>query len=426
VSESSAWAVPEHRAWLDEEANTLIDFARPSLRPEGGFYWLDLDGLPDPARPVETWITCRMTYVFALAYLRGDETSAAYVDHGIDAIAGLLRDPDFDGWYSSVDSANEPADSTKAAYPHAFVVLALSAAKLAGRPRAADLLDQALAVVTAHFWDDEAGRTRESYARDWTAEEEYRGANSSMHMVEAFLAAADATGDGRWATRAERIAEHLIHGVAAEADWRLPEHFTPDWAPLREYNADAPEDPFRPYGSTIGHWLEWSRLLLHIETALGDTAPAWLRSDALALFTAAVDRGWAVDGADGFVYTIAWDDKPVVRTRMHWVVAEAIAAAAVLGEQTGDPGFSTWYGTFWDYAECYLIDTEHGGWHHELDPGNRPAPKTWLGKPDVYHAYQATLLPQVPLRPSLARAVIDAAGTQSPSGEPSALEATLD
>jgi mannose/cellobiose epimerase-like protein (N-acyl-D-glucosamine 2-epimerase family) len=228
-----------------------------------------------------------------------------------------------------------------------------------------------------------------------------------MHMVEAFLAAADATGDAIWADRALRIAEHLIHDVAAHADWRLPEHFTPAWEPLLEYHAERPDDQFRPYGSTIGHWLEWSRLLWHIGAALGPSAPDWLRTDADALFDAAIARGWAVDGADGFVYTIAWDDKPVVRTRMHWVVAEAIGAAAVLGEASGDPRFARWYRTFWDYAERYLIDSAYGGWHHELDPGNAPAPLTWLGKPDVYHAYQATLIPRTPLRPSLARAVID-------------------
>ncbi len=56
----------------------------------------------------------------------------------------------------------EPVDDTKAAYPHAFVVLALSAATSPGGRARAHLLDEALAVITAHFWDDEAGRTHES------------------------------------------------------------------------------------------------------------------------------------------------------------------------------------------------------------------------------------------------------------------------
>ena len=397
-------SVPGDREWIDREGLALIGFARASVRDGGGFWWLDTEGRPDPTQPIYTWIACRMTFVFALASMRGDAGAAALVDHGLAALTGPLRDHTNDGWFSSID----PLDDTKAAYPHAFVVLAASAATLAGRPGAAQLLDEALQVVTDHFWDEEAGRTRESWSADWTVEEPYRGANSSMHMVEAFLAAGDATGDKNWYERALRIASHLIHEVAASNDWRLPEHFTPGWEPLLEFNADRPDDQFRPYGSTIGHWLEWSRLLLHIEAALPE-APSWLLDDAISLFTAAINRGWAVDGADGFVYTIGWDDTPVVRTRMHWVVAEAIGAAAVLRDRTGDPVYEEWYRTFWNYADGYLIDHVHGGWHHELDPNNRPAPSAWLGKPDVYHAYQATLIPQVPLTPSLARALLEQA-----------------
>ena len=32
---------------------------------------------------------------------------------------------------------------------------------------------------------------------------------------------------------------------------------------------------------------------------------------------------------------------------------------------------------------------------------------TWQGKPDVYHAFQATLIPRLPLSPTLAAALRD-------------------
>ena len=48
---------------------------------------------------------------------------------------------------------------------------------------------------------------------------------------------------------------------------------------------------------------------------------------------------------------------------------------------------------------------DRGSWHHELDPGNRPQASVWRGKPDLYHAVQATLLPRLPLSPSLASAL---------------------
>ena len=34
-----------------------------------------------------------------------------------------------------------------------------------------------------------------------------------------------------------------------------------------------------------------------------------------SLFEASVNEGWTVDGADGFVYTVDWEGRPVVRER---------------------------------------------------------------------------------------------------------------
>ncbi len=413
-----------HRGWLDRQADQLTRFARASRRPGGGFWWLDARGSPDREQPVHTWITGRMTHVFALASLRGEPGAGVIADHGVAALNGLLRDGECGGWYSGVDQNGRPLDSEKAAYPHAFVLLAASTATLAGRPGASSLLAEALDVVQDRFWDEPAGRTIESWDRDWRAGEPYRGANSSMHLVEAFLAAADATSDPIWTQRALRICEHLIHEVAAGHGFRLPEHFSANWQPQLEYNTDRRDDPFRPYGSTIGHWLEWARLLLHVEAAFRldprlPDPPAWLPVDARALFDTAIALGWAVDGAEGFVYTVGWDDRPVVRSRMHWVVAEAIGAAAALWRRTGEAGYDHWYRTFWDYSQQYLI-VDGGSWWHELDPANAPATTVWPGKPDIYHAYQATLLPQLPAAPTAARLLAeipDSAGHPAAGGE---------
>ena len=91
--------------------------------------------------------------------------------------------------------------------------------------------------------------------------------------------------------------------------------------------------------------------------------------------------------------------------RVLWLVCLALGAAAVLGERALQ---AEW----WAVAERDFIDPEDGSWQHELDPSNRPASSVWDGKPDVYHALQATLIPRVPLRESLA-ASLRAAGPPS-------------
>ncbi len=381
------------RTWFAEERRRLVSFAVASRDPRGGFGWLDDTGVLVPSHPVHTWITARMTHVFGLELGLGDHAAADLVDHGVAALDGLLRDHEHGGWFSSTE------DTTKAAYTHAFVVLAAAGAAAADRPGGAELLDRALDVVETRFWDEDAGLVVETWDREWTATEPYRGANSNMHMVEAFLAAGDVTGDPTWHRRALRIAEHLVHEVAAAHGWRLPEHFTADWRPLPEHNVDHPDHPFRPYGGTVGHWLEWSRLLLHLEAALGADAPDWLLPDARALFDAAVRDGWSVDGHPGFVYTVDWNGRPVVRQRMHWVAAEGVLAAEAMGERTGDVEYGRWADRIWSYVRTRHVDPVHGGWHHELTPEGDPVSSVWSGKPDVYHAYQATLLPSLPLAP---------------------------
>lgn len=407
--------VPGGAAWLREQERDLVDFATGSVVPDG-FGFLDAKGAVESERPTATWITARMTHVFSLAHLRGASGAAELIDHGLAALSGPLRDAELGGWFDEVPEGGDPKAlrershtlPEKAAYPHSFVVLATASAAHARRPGARALLDEALGVIDERFWEPEADCVRESWDADWTTTESYRGANSAMHCVEAFLAAADVTGDIRWTRRALAIAERLIHKVAADHDWRLPEHFTPDWEPVLDYNRDRPDHPFRPFGSTTGHLLEWARLLVHLELALkraGEPVPEWLLTDAELLFANAVRRGWNVDGTEGFVYTLDWQDRPVVRQRMHWVVAEAAMAAWVLAERTGEDVYTEHLERWWAYADRHHVDRENGSWWHELDPTNRPSDSVWAGKPDVYHAYQAVLLPQIGLSTSIAAAL---------------------
>ncbi|MFA9444640.1 AGE family epimerase/isomerase [Egicoccus sp. AB-alg6-2] len=400
----SAWNGAYDAAWLQAEAERLLRFGTVGRHPAGGFAWLRDDGTADTDRDVELWITCRMTHVYALGHLLGFEGASALVDHGLEALNGRLHDTANGGWFASVDT-NGPTAPTKGAYEHAFVLLAATSAVVADRPGGQQLLDNALEVQERHFWDEEDGAVVDVFLDPAFGElEPYRGANANMHTVEAYLAAADVTGDRVWLERADRIVHRFVHAGAGGHGWRLPEHFDGQWRPMLSYNRDQPSHPFRPYGATVGHAFEWARLALHLEAAL-DGVHSQLRSDAASLFERAVDDGWAVDGSPGFVYTTDWDGEPVVRNRLHWVVTEATNAAAALYRATGVEDYAASYRAWWSYADDHLLDRDAGSWRHELDPDNRPAASVWAGKPDLYHALQATLIPRLPLAPSLASAL---------------------
>ncbi|BAQ76379.1 N-acylglucosamine 2-epimerase (GlcNAc 2-epimerase) superfamily protein [Pseudomonas sp. Os17] len=399
---------PAHHSWLAAEGLRLLDFAKASRLAEG-FGNLDAQGrLPEGAQ-AETMNTARMTHSFAMAHVQGLPGYAGLVDHGIAALMGPLRDAEHGGWFAVAGQAD--GNSTKAAYLHAFVALAASSAVVAQRPGAQALLEEAIRIIDGHFWSEEEGAMLESFNRDWSEQEAYRGANSNMHATEAFLALADVTQDPRWLNRALRIVERVIHQHAAANDFMVIEHFDCDWLPLRDYNRAFPADGFRPFGTTPGHGFEWARLLLHLEASrglAGMLTPGWLALDAQHLFASNCRHGWDVDGAPGIVYTLDWDNRPVVHQRLHWTHAEASAAASALLKRTGEQQYEVWYRRFWEFCEGYFIDRQQGSWHHELGRDNRPAAEIWGGKPDLYHAWQAVLIPRLPLAPSMASALAQA------------------
>jgi mannose/cellobiose epimerase-like protein (N-acyl-D-glucosamine 2-epimerase family) len=414
------------------------------------------------------------------------------------------------GWFDTVDWEGNPTNDTKAAYVHAFVILAASSAVAAGSTQAVPLFEDALRVSTKFFWDEEYGMVVEEWDRSFTTCSDYRGVNANMHTVEAYLASADvidlltnrgndgfcdfAQKDGEggtaqdgtlppspcstptpspcatppsspcaksqgpdyavgqlrsldsasrgacaaeparatrsapqndglggapqndglggapqkdragvWRDRALRITNRVVNQEARNNDWRIPEHFNSQWIPDLDYNKETPADPFRPYGATIGHGLEWARLCLQLGASL-DNPPEWIPEAAEALYDRALSDGWNSDGAEGFVYTTNWVGQPVVHERMHWVLAEAMGASAALttsGVRDTTSDLERW----WAYAKQHLIEPENGSWFHELDRHNQPSALVWSGKPDIYHALQAVLIPRLPLTPAIVPAL---------------------
>ncbi len=382
-----------HRRWLQAEGDRLLEFyERGAADPEGGFFWLDAKGQPDRRQPKYLWINARMIHVFALAHLGGRPGATTMVDHGLSYLRQGFVDEVHGGWYWSVDGAG-PTDASKQAYGHAFVLLAASSAAQAGAAGAAELLEQATVIIDSHFWDDTEGLCVDSWDRKWQQLEAYRGQNANMHMTEAFLAASEATGDEMYARRAARTAERLIREITAANHWRIPEHFDADWHPDLEYNQDDPENLFRPFGSTIGHWLEWARLLVLLNRS--PVGEGWMLDAAEILFEKGTTEGWD-DERGGLRFTVDWDGRPLNEDRYHWPLAEAIGAASALARVTRKPFYEGWYQRLWDYAARYLIDRTDGSWHHQLDATNRPSATAWEGKPDLYHAFQATLSAATP------------------------------
>jgi mannose/cellobiose epimerase-like protein (N-acyl-D-glucosamine 2-epimerase family) len=406
MTDDAKWVtLTPHRLWLTQQAESLLGFfERRLIDPRGGFHDADTDGAPlpsGPQRPRYLHATSRMVYCFALARLMGRPGADAVIDHGMDYLWRGHRDAAHGG-YVWAAGEGAPLDDTKQAYGHAFVLLAASSARQVGHPDADRLLADVATILHEKFWEESHGAVAEQFGRDWRPYDGYRGQNANMHLCEALMAAFEATAEGAHLRMAERIAELIIGRHAAEAGWLVVEHFTQDWRPDHDYKSA--NQMFRPEGATPGHSLEWARLLLQL-WELGGRRHDWMPPAATALFRRAARDGWD-KARGGFRYTIDWDGAPLIADRYGWPCSEGIGAAAVLNAIDGAPEFEGWYRRIWDFSATYLIDREHGGWFPQLGDDNRPTYDLFAGKPDLYHALKACLIPLLPTSGSIAKGLI--------------------
>lgn len=399
---------PYHRLWLLGQARDLLTFfGRNSLNPSGGFYTLDDAGQPLMTAPrgagdmQELFYTCRMVHCYAAGHLLGHPGAKRMVDQGMAYLLDHHHDREHGGFYWGVNEAG-PVRSEKLAYGHAFVLLAAASAHEMGHPDAARLGDLATETLKTHFWDDAAGALREEFTADWTPLSDYRGQNANMHAVEALMAAFEAFADPQYLRMAERIADLIINRHARAAGWVVIEHFHSDWTPDPSYVGDP---IFRPSGTTPGHSLEWARLLIQL-WHLGGKAHGWMTEASAALFRTACGTGWDQTNG-GFVYTLDFNTQPDLKQRLWWPACEAAAAAASLHATTGELDFELWYRDIWAVLARDFIDPQ-GGWWPEARSARGAGTSPFSGKPDIYHALQACLIPLLPPDQGLTHALSDA------------------
>lgn len=330
---------------------------------------------------------CRFVVNYSVvALINGREESASAAEHGLDFLLGPQRDREHGGFHWLV-RGTDPVDSKRVCYGHAFALLAFARVAELDSTRAENSLYELYDFIDERFWEPDQGLCKSTYNADWSETEAYRGQNANMHMCEALIAAYEATGDVQFRDRALTIAEALTVTLAEATDGLIWEHYTPDWEPDFEYNRDEPTHTFRPWGYQPGHQIEWAKLLAVLSRHLDE---GWLVPRAEELFEAAIEYGWDDDG--GFYYSFDLDGDPVVTDKYSWEVAEAIGAAAVLYDQTGNDYYLNWYDRFWTYAKSSLVNPMYGNWYTKVTEDNEPVPtQSGVAVEPGYHPIGACL-----------------------------------
>lgn len=379
------------RRFLCEHAASILAFYTNRARdPNGGFYQNYLDDgsvfLPKNKHLVSS---ARMVWMFCKAETRLSATSLRTLwVHGLDFLQHVHWQSARQGYIWTFDETGS-VDETNYSYGLAFVLLAYAAALEAGERRVKDDLEETFEILEDRFWCPSTGVYVDECAADWSACSPYRGQNSNMHMCEALIACFDSTLNDRYLERAVALARVIAVQQANKTDGLIWEHFDEyldvDW----DYNRDDPENLYKPWGFQPGHQVEWAKLLVRLHER---TSESWMVQRARDLFDRSVNMAW--DSSNGGLYfSHAPNGLPCDRNKYFWVQAEAIAAAAVLADKTGDPGYWEWYDRLWQYCWKHFVDHKHGAWYRLLTPENIPVSnrKSEAGAKCDYHTFGACL-----------------------------------
>lgn len=315
VIESGAWRRRVHH-WLFEETLPLWSTAGVDER-HGGFHEaLGFDAQP-LMKPKRMRTMARQVYAFAVAKARGwDGPADRLITHGIAFMAGKGR-TEKGGWVRTLNVDGSVADATEDAYDHSCVLLALAHAHMCGNPDALRLAEETFSFLDAHLED-----SRMTGFLETSDGEGERRSNPHMHLLEAFLAWYEATGDRTYLRRAARIIDLFRSHFFDAESWTLGEFFDAGWKPAAGEKGTWTEP---------GHHFEWASLLTDFAARSGQSE---LSNFARKLYASAIANG--LNRATGLAYgAVSRQGLPLDLVSRSWPQAEAIKAAIALDGSGG-------------------------------------------------------------------------------------------
>jgi mannose/cellobiose epimerase-like protein (N-acyl-D-glucosamine 2-epimerase family) len=278
---------------------------------------MTLAGEPDDSY-FRVFVQARHIFSFATAGRMGwDGPWQALIGETIEAVVKGARRAD--GFFvHRLDSNAAPLDTRADLYDQAFVLFALANAGAAlGETRWFDVAEELLGTITQN-WSHPAGGFTEGEIVDPSV----RRQNPHMHLLEATMALADASGRERFSSMANDIAD-----LAAA-------HFIdPTTGALLEYFTDTLEPAPSVEGRIVepGHCFEWAWLFERLgaagradRLAISDGLTGFARSHGIC-----PDRGVCINEVllDGSIHN---------STARLWPQTERIKAAAIRHRRTKD------------------------------------------------------------------------------------------
>ncbi|MGE3141852.1 MAG: AGE family epimerase/isomerase [Hyphomonadaceae bacterium] len=356
------------RAWMFEAALPLwgeagVDRVRGGFREE-----LDLAGRPTSVDFKRVRVMARQIYVFSHAAVLGWKPGLALSAWGYAFLvekAWLGADK---GWARRLSASGAVIDPTPDLYDLAFVLFALSwRYRASGEADALARMHATLDFIEAHMRP--AGGIGFLHEKPPIGP---RQQNPHMHLMEALLAAYEASHDQRFLARAGELAA-LFRGKFFNGE-TLAEYFSDDLARAPAAQGRILEP---------GHHFEWAWILAQYQRLARDD----VHREAHALVRFAEAHG--VDAATQVTFNQVRDDGAVLdRGSRAWPNTERIKGHLALYELGGHDPRAALEGSARLLLDRYLAVTPRGSWIDQFDAAGRPLSKAAPAS-TFYHVFLA-------------------------------------
>lgn len=316
---------------------------------------LAFDGIPAEFPVRRLMVQARQIATYCRAALMDLYQPPFALDACLDNMIRLFRSPDgVPGYVFSVSRSGTVVDSTRDLYAHAFVLFAFAwTYKLTLSPHILKMADEVLDVLDGHFMQADGTLANAVPSRD-----KLRRQNPHMHLLEAYLALAEASGAERYLARASLLVEWALDLFLEPRTGLLIEEFNADWSLLRPHGQNRVEP---------GHLCEWAWLLREHErlsdrdhSAIIDrflihaTASGCHQSNGL-LFDAVTETGDVLEGN--------------YRCWPHTEAIKALYAEALRGKPASGQAAERYVDRLF---KNFVLSDLRGGWVDRIDREFRP------------------------------------------------------
>lgn len=289
----------------------------------------------------------------------------------IEIMVRLYRSADdASGWVFSIGPDLRPADRTRDLYAHAFTLYALAwTYKLTQAPHILEVADDLLDMLDRQFLLADG-----SFADAIPARDSLRRQNPHMHLLEAFLAMAEACGSDRYLERAHALVCFAQRYFLEPHTGMLLEEFDTSWSPLKAVGLNRVEP---------GHLFEWGWLLREYERLSGDDCSA----DIDRFLSYATQYG--NDPASGLIYDVISETGEVVEGNFRcWPHTEAVKACLAEAAQ-GKTEYAAAASAYLDRLfTIFAPPSLNGGWVDRVNRQKSPL-VDYMPASTLYHAMGA-------------------------------------